>query len=97
MLRSSPLIKEHILNSLLFGGLLLVMTGCTGILFTDALRRGDKLSKEEIAAYESVGMVVVGCITANGPPPIGATTWLIFPKGQSLSGINFTDGCHLRQ
>ena len=90
MLRSGKMIA-------IFGGLLLVMTGCTGILFTDALRRGDKLSKEEIAAYESVGMVVVGCITANGPPPIGATTWLIFPKGQSLSGINFTDGCHLRQ
>lgn len=80
-------------TSLIIG--LVYLSGCTGILLSQAASHGKLLSDEEIKAYERAGMDVSGCLSFSGPPPSGFTTWVIYPKGSDVR-IEFTDGCHLR-
>lgn len=74
--------------------LLLSANGCTGMLIGNALNQGRDLTPEQIDAYNKVGSSVYGCLLVSGPPPSGATMFIIVPKG-STSPVKFGDGCHL--
>ncbi len=74
--------------------LLLINTGCSGLLIHQAIRAGDQLSPEQVKAMNDVGLDVWSCGTVSGPPPSGAFTWITIPKGKGV--VVFGEGCRLR-
>jgi hypothetical protein len=73
--------------------LMMLLTGCAGLMIS-SLSKDHILSPDEINAYNRVGYGVDGCITASGPPPAGATTWIIHRDLDVR--VEFTDGCHIK-
>lgn len=71
-----------------------MMSGCAAQLMGNAIDNGQKLSAEQIEAYNKVGAAVYGCIQVGGPPPTGNMHWLIVPK-ETKSVPRFTDNCHI--
>lgn len=59
---------------------IIFVTGCGGILLTDAIRQNKDLSPDQIKALSDSGQAVDGCVTVAGPPPAGSTTFVTRPK-----------------
>jgi len=76
--------------------LFLSLYGCTGMLIGNALGQGQALTPEQIEQYNKLGQKVYGCFQVVGPPPSGATMWLVLPK-EAIIQPHFGDGCRLIQ
>ena len=74
--------------------LFLSLYGCTGMLIGNALGQGQNLTPEQVKAYQEIGQKVYGCFQVVGPPPSGATMWIVMPKDAILHP-RFGDGCRL--
>jgi len=74
--------------------LFLSLTGCTGMLIGNALGQGQNLTPEQVEAYNKLGQKVYGCFMVVGPPPSGATMWIVVPK-DAIVNPRFADGCRL--
>ena len=71
--------------------LALALSGC-GVM--TMIQSPERLTPEQIAAYEKTGKDVYSCFTIAGPPPVGGTTTIIAPKG-SKPHISFGANCQL--
>ena len=67
---------------------------CSGLALIHAIDNQSTLTPEQISAFREMNMDTWGCFTVNGPPPNGATTWIVLPKG--TDGPIFGDGCHVQ-
>jgi len=74
--------------------LAIYFSGCSGILIHQAMKEKD-LTPEEIAAYEKVGSKAYKCLTVTGPPPNGASTFVLVPQDAKVN-IKFGPGCQLQ-
>lgn len=73
---------------------ILALTGCTGMLIGNALGQGQNLTPEQVDTYNRIGSKVYGCFVVSGPPPSGATMWIVVPKDATVTA-KFGDNCHL--
>ena len=83
------------INALLLAILLSATQGCATQLISK-VAQGDNLTPEQIKAYRESGHDVYGCFQISGPPPSGATVWVIVPKDTKV-GFKFGDACHILQ
>ena len=74
--------------------LALLFSGCGVIALDRAIGQGQNLTPEQIKAYRDANVDVYGCFQLAGPPPAGATIWLLLPKGAPVT-FKFGDNCHL--
>jgi hypothetical protein len=83
--------------SILIGAIVLAvmlsLAGCSGIALLHAIDNGSTLTPEQIKAFADMNMDAWGCFQLSGPPPNGATTWIVLPKGSD--GPTFGEGCRV--
>lgn len=72
----------------------LLVAGCISPVLT--AREAREMSPEQIEAFRKAGQKVVGCFRFGGPPPAGATTWLILPD-DSKPTLKFGSDCAIIQ
>jgi hypothetical protein len=90
--------SEWIGNLILTAAMLLFLSlyGCIGGLMGNMLGQDQNLTADQIKAYSDAGSKVYGCFVIAGPPPAGATTFIIVPKDAVVT-FKFGDNCHLVQ
>jgi len=74
--------------------LFLSLVGCTSMLIGNALGQGQNLTPEQVEAYNKLGQKVYGCFVVVGPPPSGATMWIVLPKDAQMN-FKFGDNCRV--
>ena len=92
-------LKMDFIFVLLVMGLIILFalaSGCGVIALDRAINNGQQLSAEQIKAYRDANVDVYGCFQIAGPPPAGATIWLMVPKGAPVT-FKFGDNCHIIQ
>jgi len=75
---------------------ILALSGCTSMLIGNALNQGKDLTPEQLDAYNKIGSKVFSCLSVKGPPPAGATVFIIVPK-DSNAVVKFGDNCQVIQ
>lgn len=75
--------------------LILLLTGCAFNLLRRVTAPED-LTPAQIEAYNKVGLDVYACFQLSGPPPVGATTLILWPKDRAMSE-RFGASCQILQ
>lgn len=70
-----------------------LLASCGGFLLSQ-VTHPERMTPEQIAAYEKLNKDVYVCFTLGGPPPIGGTTWIVVPK-DSKPNLSFGSNCQL--
>ena len=87
---------ENLVIALLLLVIVFFLPGCTSMLIGNSLGQGQSLSPEQVAEYRKQNSKVFICVQVAGPPPAGATMWIVVPA-ESQYSPRFGDGCRLVQ
>lgn len=73
---------------------ILILAMCSGCIAAMAARSQElkDLSPEQITALKDANLDLYGCFQLGGPPPIGATTFIVMPKGHKVD-VSFLPNC----
>ena len=78
-----------IFHALILAILLSATQGCA-IMLTPQLAQ--HMTPEQIKAYKEQNADVYSCLNFGGPPPIGATTFIVVARGSKMD-LSFASNC----